>query len=69
MYNVNVSQFTHLSCFMSVLQVLRYDRGGSPLWIAHEPSPTQVPDCQCGAKRQFEFQVGLKLLTQSYAVH
>ena len=45
--------------FNWLLQVLRYDRGGDPLWISdeHIPSVKDVPGCCCGAKRQFEFQV------------
>ncbi|XP_061557356.1 programmed cell death protein 2 [Phycodurus eques] len=40
-------------------QVLRYSRGGSPLWVSlqHVPSDTDIPACTCGAKRNFEFQV------------
>ncbi|WAR23247.1 PDCD2-like protein [Mya arenaria] len=44
-------------------QVLRYDKGGEPLWIAHSPKPQAIPDCDCGAKRQFEFQVLPHLLS------
>lgn len=45
-------------------QILRYERGGEPLWIASEPKPEAVPDCeQCGGPRQFEFQVMPQLLT------
>ncbi|KAL4236289.1 Programmed cell death protein 2 [Mactra antiquata] len=38
-------------------QVLRYSKGGEPLWIACTPKPDNIPDCDCGSKRQFEFQV------------
>lgn len=43
-------------------QVLRYDRGGSPLWITELVpncgSDNLVPNCElCGGERQFEFQV------------
>lgn len=41
-------------------QVLRYDRGGIPLWISshHIPNEDNIPCCQyCGKHRQFEFQV------------
>ena len=41
----------------SYFQVLRYRKGGEPLWIAKTPKPVKVPECLCGAKRQFEFQV------------
>ncbi|CAL1280443.1 unnamed protein product [Larinioides sclopetarius] len=45
-------------------QVLRYNRGGTPLWVSaeHVPSPKDIPDCECGAKRVFEFQVMPQLL-------
>ncbi|XP_056134894.1 programmed cell death protein 2 isoform X3 [Lampris incognitus] len=45
-------------------QVLRYSRGGSPLWVLsqHIPSDQDVPPCTCGAKRIFEFQVMPQLL-------
>ncbi|XP_078412671.1 programmed cell death protein 2 [Cetorhinus maximus] len=45
-------------------QVLRYCRGGSPLWVSGEniPSETDIPNCSCGAKREFEFQVMPQLL-------
>lgn len=40
-------------------QVLRYDKGGSPLWITgNTENLIQIPNCQyCGGERQFEFQV------------
>ncbi|KAM7406276.1 hypothetical protein PAMP_000664 [Pampus punctatissimus] len=45
-------------------QVVRYSRGGSPLWVSsqHIPSHQDVPACTCGAKRTFEFQVMPQLL-------
>ncbi|KAG0717103.1 Programmed cell death protein 2 [Chionoecetes opilio] len=44
-------------------QILRYDRGGEPLWVSSSDKGTQVPDCPaCGAPRQFEFQVMPQLL-------
>ncbi|XP_067344343.1 programmed cell death protein 2 isoform X2 [Channa argus] len=45
-------------------QVLRYDRGGSPLWVSsqHIPSDQDIPPCTCGARRIFEFQVMPQLL-------
>ena len=41
-------------------QVVRYWRGGAPLWVSseHQPAERDVPDCTaCGARRHFEFQV------------
>ncbi|KAF7669380.1 hypothetical protein LDENG_00193130 [Lucifuga dentata] len=45
-------------------QVVRYSRGGSPLWVSsqHIPSDKDIPSCTCGAKRIFEFQVMPQLL-------
>ncbi|XP_069549809.1 programmed cell death protein 2 [Brachyistius frenatus] len=45
-------------------QVVRYSRGGSPLWVSsqHVPSDQDIPPCTCGAKRTFEFQVMPQLL-------
>ncbi|XP_026328710.1 programmed cell death protein 2 [Hyposmocoma kahamanoa] len=46
-------------------QVLRYDRGGTPLWITGHTEGTAVvvPNCQyCKEERQFEFQVMPQLL-------
>ncbi|KAK7913376.1 hypothetical protein WMY93_013587 [Mugilogobius chulae] len=45
-------------------QVVRYSRGGLPLWISaeHIPSDEAVPPCSCGSKRVFEFQVMPQLL-------
>ncbi|XP_063306450.1 programmed cell death protein 2 [Pelobates fuscus] len=45
-------------------QVLRYCRGGEPLWMSAQnvPAANDIPDCQCGAKRVFEFQVMPQLL-------
>ncbi|XP_072321469.1 programmed cell death protein 2 [Eucyclogobius newberryi] len=44
-------------------QVVRYHRGGLPLWVSakHVPSD-EVPPCSCGSKRVFEFQVMPQLL-------
>lgn len=48
-------------------QVLRYERGGQPLWVAENPLPEQIPNCDyCGSERQFEFQIMPQLL---YALH
>ncbi|CAK1604211.1 unnamed protein product [Parnassius mnemosyne] len=46
-------------------QVLRYDRGGTPLWITGntENHLIYIPNCQyCNGDRQFEFQVMPQLL-------
>ncbi|KAL0840367.1 hypothetical protein ABMA28_015627 [Loxostege sticticalis] len=45
-------------------QVLRYDKGGSPLWITgNTENLIQIPNCQyCGGERQFEFQIMPQLL-------
>uniref|UniRef100_A0A2L2Y6Z8 Programmed cell death protein 2 n=1 Tax=Parasteatoda tepidariorum TaxID=114398 RepID=A0A2L2Y6Z8_PARTP len=45
-------------------QVLRYQKGGVPLWVSSEnvPSENDIPNCSCGAKRHFEFQVMPQLL-------
>ncbi|XP_050298103.1 programmed cell death protein 2 [Anthonomus grandis grandis] len=45
-------------------QVIRYSRGGQPLFIAKEPLPDSIPDCEyCGGPRQFEFQVMPQILS------
>uniref|UniRef100_A0A8C5Z2L3 Programmed cell death protein 2 n=1 Tax=Marmota marmota marmota TaxID=9994 RepID=A0A8C5Z2L3_MARMA len=40
-------------------QILRYGRGTEPIWISGEniPQEEDIPNCPCGAKRIFEFQV------------
>uniref|UniRef100_A0A2M4BST4 Putative pcdc2/rp-8 programmed cell death protein 2 n=1 Tax=Anopheles marajoara TaxID=58244 RepID=A0A2M4BST4_9DIPT len=44
-------------------QVLRYERGGTPLWLS-PIVPQTVPDCErCGSRRIFEFQVMPQLLS------
>ncbi|VCW70045.1 unnamed protein product, partial [Gulo gulo] len=45
-------------------QVLRYGRGIAPVWISGEniPQEKDIPNCPCGAKRIFEFQVMPQLL-------
>ncbi|XP_054990977.1 programmed cell death protein 2 [Sorex araneus] len=45
-------------------QILRYGRGIVPVWISGEniPQEKDIPDCPCGAKRIFEFQVMPQLL-------
>ena len=46
-------------------QVLRYSRGGQPLWVASEGAAQEchIPLCEnCGGKRIFEFQILPQLL-------
>lgn len=43
-------------------QILRYSRGGNPLWISNSDLPV-VPPCEaCGSPRKFEFQIMPQLL-------
>ena len=41
------------------LQVLRLQRGGEPLWVVSScvPDEKTIPECSCGSRRIFEFQV------------
>uniref|UniRef100_A0A0R3TXF3 MYND-type domain-containing protein n=1 Tax=Rodentolepis nana TaxID=102285 RepID=A0A0R3TXF3_RODNA len=42
-------------------QVIRFERGGTPLWAS--PNPITPPNClKCGGKRTFEFQITPQLL-------
>lgn len=61
-YNIS-NVCVHLMLFCSI-QVVRYSRGGSPLWVSsqHVPSDNDIPPCTCGAARSFEFQVDRLLL-------
>ncbi|XP_041280064.1 programmed cell death protein 2 isoform X1 [Onychostruthus taczanowskii] len=46
-------------------QIIRYCRGGGgPLWVSGENRPEEkdIPNCVCGAKRIFEFQIMPQLL-------
>ncbi|NWR05180.1 PDCD2 protein, partial [Paradoxornis webbianus] len=45
-------------------QIVRYCRGEGPLWVSGENRPEEkdIPNCLCGAKRIFEFQVMPQLL-------
>ncbi|NXO75993.1 PDCD2 protein, partial [Sitta europaea] len=46
-------------------QIIRYCRGGEgPLWVSGENRPEEkdIPNCVCGAKRKFEFQIMPQLL-------
>jgi len=39
-------------------QIVRYQQGGTPLWVSKDCVPTDIPPCAaCGAERRFEFQV------------
>ncbi|NXG24386.1 PDCD2 protein, partial [Grallaria varia] len=46
-------------------QIIRYCRGGEgPIWVSGENRPEEkdIPNCSCGAKRIFEFQIMPQLL-------
>jgi len=45
-------------------QVIRYQRGGDPLWVSTNniPQPADIPPCSCGSVRQFEVQILPQLL-------
>ncbi|XP_010002533.1 PREDICTED: programmed cell death protein 2 [Chaetura pelagica] len=46
-------------------QIIRYCRGGKgPIWVSGEniPEEKDIPNCLCGAKRIFEFQIMPQLL-------
>ncbi|NXY47535.1 PDCD2 protein, partial [Ceuthmochares aereus] len=46
-------------------QIIRYCRGGEgPVWVSGEniPEEKDIPNCSCGAKRIFEFQIMPQLL-------
>ncbi|CAH3043326.1 unnamed protein product [Pocillopora meandrina] len=45
-------------------QVLRYHQNGEPLWVSDEgkPSEDDIPRCDCGSERVFEFQIMPQLL-------
>ncbi|NWR88959.1 PDCD2 protein, partial [Furnarius figulus] len=46
-------------------QIIRYCRGGEgPVWVSGENRPEEkdIPNCLCGAKRIFEFQIMPQLL-------
>ncbi|NXU87610.1 PDCD2 protein, partial [Xiphorhynchus elegans] len=46
-------------------QIIRYCRGGEgPVWVSGENRPEEkdIPNCSCGAKRIFEFQIMPQLL-------
>jgi pre-rRNA-processing protein TSR4 len=49
-----------------IAKVLRYDRGGSPLWATKngKMGVSNVPNCEtCNSKRTFEFQIMPQLLS------
>ena len=44
-------------------QVIRYSRGGNPLWVSDKDSAENVPSCElCSGPRIFEFQILPQLL-------
>lgn len=49
----------HLIKLLCISKVLRYCKGGSPLYVSaeHVLNEEDIPKCPCGAKRIFEFQV------------
>ena len=55
-----------MSCF--VLQVLRYHQNGEPLWVSDEgkPSEDDIPRCDCGSERVFEFQVMMMVAFKAF---
>lgn len=65
--SVEDNQFTNFRKAISNSsdQILRYDKGGEPLWCSNENQVLieNVPKCtSCGLERQFEFQVMPQLL-------
>lgn len=40
---------------------IRYSFGNQPLWVHSTNKPEDIPPCQCGAPRVFEFQVNRNL--------
>ncbi|XP_003738822.1 programmed cell death protein 2 [Galendromus occidentalis] len=39
-------------------QILRYCKGGEPLWVSAEAVPESIPACgKCGSPREYEFQI------------
>ena len=58
-----------MSCF--VLQVLRYHQSGEPLWVSDEgkPSEDDIPRCECGSERVFEFQVMMMVTFKAFKSH
>ena len=58
-----------MSCF--VLQVLRYHQSGEPLWVSDEgkPSEDDIPRCDCGSERVFEFQVMMMVAFKAFKSH
>ncbi|NXQ80016.1 PDCD2 protein, partial [Nyctibius grandis] len=45
-------------------QIIRYSRGERPIWVSSEniPEDDDIPNCLCGARRIFEFQIMPQLL-------
>lgn len=63
-YDKDFERFKKISAHDST-QVLRYERGGQPLWCTKygKLKDTDIPKCEhCGAKRIFEFQITPQLL-------
>lgn len=63
-YDKDFERFKKRSAYEST-QVVRYDRGGKPLWCTKygKLKESQIPKCEhCGSQRIFEFQVTPQLL-------
>lgn len=45
-------------------QIIRYNIADQPLWVSSEnrPSEKEIPNCDCGAARHFEFQIMPQLI-------
>jgi pre-rRNA-processing protein TSR4 len=54
----------HKRVRQNVEQMLRYNRGGTPLLISNKnvPSAQSIARCKCGAARTFEFQIMPQIL-------
>lgn len=55
--------------FFLFCQVLRYHQNGEPLWVCDEGKPNDgdIPKCECGSERVFEFQVIIKILYKAWS--
>lgn len=59
-YRPTMLELIAMFSFTSLDQVLRYDRGGDPLWVSdrYTLKADKVPNCDlCNSRRIFEFQV------------